>query len=360
MKLEYLMLGHTFKPEKYNIAGWFLSEKLDGMRAYWDGGISRGIKASEVPYANKIKDHRLKVEPVATGLWSRTGKVIHAPFWWLDDLPNLPLDGELWIGRNYFQELTSIVSRFDGSLEWGDVQYCVFDSPPFLRMFGDRKITVRDYEFWITNAMDWYYKQILQFEQSDFTIKSVGDKWTFEWVQNWLNRQELGPRVTLINQEQLPFSYFEAIETINQRLQELLEVGAEGVVLRKHSSFWQPMRCHTLLKYKPWNDAEAVVTGFTTGRLTEKGSRLLGMIGALIVDFDGKKLELSGLTDEEREFSKEWMSNYAVEFPGQVVPHRPYKFEGTHFKIGDTITFKYRELSNDGIPKEARYYRKRN
>lgn len=357
MKSEYLMLGHVFKPGKHNIAGWFLSEKLDGMRAYWDGGLSRGIKASEVPYANKIKDHRLKVEPVATGLWSRTGKVIHAPDWWLDDLPNLPLDGELWIGRNSFQELTSIVSRFDGGLGWHDVQYCVFDSPPFLRMLASRKITVRDYEFTITNAMDWYYKQILHFEQSDITIKSVGNKWTFEIVLLWLKNQELGPRVTLIDQEQLPFYHLEAVKTVDQRLQELLEVGAEGVVLRKHSSFWDCRRYYTLLKYKPWNDAEATVTGFTTGRETEKGSRLLGMIGALIVDYNGKRLELSGLTDQEREFATEEMVEWAIQNPGKDVPS---VFIGTHFNIGDTITFKYRELSDDLIPKEARYYRKRN
>ena len=41
------------------------------------------------------------------------------------------------------------------------------------------------------------------------------------------------------------------------------------------------------------------MTGFTSGRETNKGSRLLGKIGALITDFNGKRLELSGLTDTE-------------------------------------------------------------
>ena len=45
------------------------------------------------------------------------------------------------------------------------------------------------------------------------------------------------------------------------------------------------------------------MVGFTSGRETHKGSRLLGKIGALIVDYQGKRLELSGLTDAEREFA---------------------------------------------------------
>lgn len=350
MKPEYLMLGHTFKPAKHNIAGWFLSEKLDGMRAYWDGGLSRGIEASEVPYANTIKDYRLKIEPVATGLWSRTGKVIYAPDWWLDDLPRLPLDGELWFRRGGFQELTSIVSRHEGGFEWNKVKYCVFDSPPPTQMLADRTVKVRDYEFSIKNALNWYLERV------DSKIKNIGAKWSFEITQYWLKHQKLGPRVQLIDQEQLPFSHFEAIEIVKKRLEELLLVGAEGVILRKHSSIWLPERCHTLLKHKPWHDDEAVITGFTTGRETDKGSRLLGMIGALIVDYKGKRLELSGLTDKERQFENEWMSYWAAQFPGKDVLD---DFEGEHFKIGDTVTFKYRELSDDGVPKEARYFRKR-
>lgn len=352
MKAEYLMLGHTFKPAHHNIAGWFLSEKLDGMRAFWDGGISRGVPASEVPYANKVKDYRLKTPPVATGLWSRTGKVIHAPDWWLDDLPNLPLDGELWIGRGCFQELTSAVSRLEGGAKWHRVKYCVFDSPPFIRMLNDREISVRDYKFSIYLALDWYLKR------SDFRINSAGDRWTFEMVHSWLKRKELGERVLLVRQEQLPFDFHAAMTTIEQRLKAYLKFGAEGVILRKHSSYWLPQRCHTLLKYKPWHDDEAVITGFTTGRATDKGSRLLGMIGALIVNYKGKRLELSGLTDAERKFQYDWMSDWAENNPGIDVPNED--FEGTHFEVGDTVTFKYRELSDDKIPKEARYFRKKN
>jgi DNA ligase-1 len=36
IKLE-VMLAHVFDPEKHDPTGWWMSEKLDGVRAYWTG-----------------------------------------------------------------------------------------------------------------------------------------------------------------------------------------------------------------------------------------------------------------------------------------------------------------------------------
>jgi hypothetical protein len=90
--------------------------------------------------------------------------------------------------------------------------------------------------------------------------------------------------------------------------------------------------------------------------LTKRGSKHLGKIGALILDYDGSRLELSGLTDIEREFANNGMAIYAAANPGQDMPNGTF---GKCFKVGQLITFKYRELSKDGIPKEARYLRPR-
>ena len=84
------------------------------------------------------------------------------------------------------------------------------------------------------------------------------------------------------------------------------------------------------MKFKPFSDAEAVITGFTTGRETEKGSRLLGKIGALITKFDGKRLELAGLTDTEREFADQLSIEWAKNNPGEDAP---YWVEGKHFSL---------------------------
>ncbi len=150
MKQEYLMLGHVYKPGKISPAGWFVSEKLDGVRAFWDGGISRGMLASQVPYSNTVKD----VNPqTATGLWSRTGKVIHAPDWWLDELPNFPLDGELFLGRGKFQETYSTIAKYVGG-DWKGITYKIFDSPPYRAFIKPRTVKVRDYEFSVTGGLD--------------------------------------------------------------------------------------------------------------------------------------------------------------------------------------------------------------
>src|SRR5579863_836721 len=67
--------------------GWWLSEKLDGVRAYWDG----------------------------RQFVSRQGNLFHAPDWFVAGLPDEALDGELWLGRKAFQRTVSIVRRQDKS-----------------------------------------------------------------------------------------------------------------------------------------------------------------------------------------------------------------------------------------------------
>lgn len=84
-----------------DVRGWWISEKLDGVRAYWDG--ERFI--------------------------SRQGNVYWAPAWFIEGLPAEPLDGELWVGRKRFQQTVSIVRRQDESDQWKDVRYLVFDAP---------------------------------------------------------------------------------------------------------------------------------------------------------------------------------------------------------------------------------------
>ena len=136
-KREFLMLAHTYDEEKHgdSVIGWYMSEKLDGIRAFWDGGISRGIITFEVPWANTLKDSRLKRIPVATGLWTRRGKVIHAPKWFLDQLPPFPLDGELLDGYSR-QSTQSIISKHSPSdNEWAKILYFIFESPPLSKVF---------------------------------------------------------------------------------------------------------------------------------------------------------------------------------------------------------------------------------
>jgi hypothetical protein len=88
---ELLQLADRYDPRKHYVAGWFVSEKLDGTRCFWDGGISRGLPTEQVPWASiidpKTGQKKTKIKPVATGLWSRYGNPIMAPDWWLNQLP---------------------------------------------------------------------------------------------------------------------------------------------------------------------------------------------------------------------------------------------------------------------------------
>jgi DNA ligase-1 len=69
--------------------------------------------------------------------------------------------------------------------------------------------------------------------------------------------------------------------------------GGEGVVLRDPWSVWTPERSHQLLKIKGIEDDEAIVTGYTEGK-----GKLEGMMGALVTNYKGNRLELSGFTEE--------------------------------------------------------------
>jgi len=163
-------------------------------------------------------------------------------------------------------------------------------------------------------------------------------------------------RVFVHKQTRLPENEVEARAVVDEFLEKVLSQGGEGCVIRNPMASWMPKRHKGLLKFKPFSDAESVVTGFTTGRETDKGSRLLGRIGALITEYDGKRLELAGLTDAEREFTTQQAVDWARANPGQDAPEWA---EGRQFRKGQTVTFKYRELTDDGIPKEARYWRRR-
>jgi hypothetical protein len=160
-----------------------------------------------------------------------------------------------------------------------------------------------------------------------------------------------------LHQEKLPLDLGQAHIRVAERLGYAIEQGGEGIVLRDPTSRWTPKRHAGILKYKGHLDDEGTIVGFTSGRETNKGSRLLGKIGALIVDYKGKRLELSGLTDEEREFEEtQQAGHFAVNNPGKDMPSW---VQGKHFKLGQTVSFIYRELTDDGIPKEARYFRQR-
>ena len=55
---EFLQLADHYDPRKHDVAGWFVSEKLDGTRCFWDGGLTRGLPTEQVPWASRSSTPR--------------------------------------------------------------------------------------------------------------------------------------------------------------------------------------------------------------------------------------------------------------------------------------------------------------
>lgn len=356
---EFLQLAKKFNPDKSKIAGWMLSEKLDGSRCFWDGGISRGMRTEDVPWSSLINpktgEPKTKVKPLSTGLWSRYGNPIMAPDWFLDKLPAIPLDGELWAGRGNFQLCRSIVAGDEVDPRFMEhIKYAVY-SMPGARVWQTGEIKNSNFHRHIDEdqCLD------LLHENGDLLEEALFEEHPFEQELQVL--QEYLPddpeaSCYVHKQIRLPEDESSARAALDSFMDGVMDRGGEGVVIRNPKGLWTPKRVNDLLKYKPIDDDEGILTGFTSGRRTDKGSKHLGKIGALILDYNGKRLELSGLTDAEREFEHARDAVHATKEPGGDMPADT---QGAHFKLGQRITFKYRELSDDGIPKEARYFRNR-
>ncbi|MDD2698338.1 MAG: DNA ligase [Arcobacteraceae bacterium] len=92
------------KPQIYddqNISGWLMSEKLDGIRGYWDG----------------------------KAIYSKNGNLINTPLWFTKNFPPFPLDGELWSKRNDFEFIQSTVLDTNSSNDWEKITYNIFEVP---------------------------------------------------------------------------------------------------------------------------------------------------------------------------------------------------------------------------------------
>ncbi len=105
-----------------NLENYWVSEKLDGVRAYWDG----------------------------KRLISRQGNLYHAPDWFTKGFPDQPLDGELWINRSSFEQLVSTVTKDKPvDSEWKRVKYMIFDLPtphqPFTKRLYELQQILKDH-----------------------------------------------------------------------------------------------------------------------------------------------------------------------------------------------------------------------
>ncbi|MGB5446428.1 MAG: DNA ligase [Psychromonas sp.] len=101
----------TIYDQDINIQQYWVSEKLDGVRAYWNG----------------------------KQLISKQGNIFNAPAWFIKDFPIDPLDGELWIARNQFETVSSITRKKNApDQEWQKISFMIFDLPGSDQNFTSR------------------------------------------------------------------------------------------------------------------------------------------------------------------------------------------------------------------------------
>ena len=97
--------------DNIDISNYLVSEKLDGIRAYWDG----------------------------KNLISRQGNIFAAPNWFTAKFPKTHLEGELWISRGNFELTSSIVRKKSGNKnDWQKIRFMIFDLPKSKEIFAKR------------------------------------------------------------------------------------------------------------------------------------------------------------------------------------------------------------------------------
>ena len=209
--------------EQIDVCGWLMSEKLDGVRGYWDG----------------------------QQLFSKNGHPLNPPPEFIRELPDFPLEGELWGGRGTFAQTAGIVRRKQPDDGWLQLGFAIFDVPDASGGFTQR----------------------------------------IEIVQNWF---AVHPSVYafVIPQVIVPDS-----EYLLQELQRIEKLGGEGLIVRKPDALYSAGRSIEILKVKSYQDDEATVIAHLPGK-----GRNAGRLGSLLVELkNGQQFKLgSGFSDDER------------------------------------------------------------
>lgn len=326
-----------------NVSSYFASPKIDGMRCFWDGGTTKQLLVKEVPWANVDKEHATN-HMRSTGLWSRGGRPIMCPDWFTKGWPNILMDGELvfkgYVGpfaslfhepmhpdlfKDHHQKILSAVKKHEPrDDEWENIALAVFDSPSWTAFTEKRELdwnqrnrglVVEPLGYRITDHFSEVYEDLL-----------------INVLKNPVTHKDT---VTCFLLKQIKVDNVAHFENL---CETAYSAGGEGIILRKDSSFWYPKRWDNVIKVKDIKDSEATVIGYEYGK---EGLRNENRLGSLVVNWNnGPLAPISfnigiGFTDEERD-------NFRSLFP-----------------VGSVITFKYRALTDSGVPKEARYHRKR-
>eukprot|EP00392_Amoebophrya_sp_AT5.2_P006361 g6373.t1 len=251
-----VLLAHVWDPSAKDVSGWWVSEKLDGVRAIWDG----------------------------TSFRSRLGNTfVGVPKWFMQGLPpagsKLQLDGELFLARGEFQKCVGIVKKHVGlDHDWQRMKFMVFDLMEEDKpeaTFEDRMAKAKDV-LKDTRYAKWHehVKLNVSLDAGSPTGAAAGDE---------------------------PASAAKrTLEVISDLLKRVEQKGGEGLMLREPKSKYEKKRSNTLLKVKSFFDMDCVVIGIEKGK-----GRNAGRMGALLCrDKEGVQFQVGTghLQLEEKSF----------------------------------------------------------
>ena len=204
--------------------GWLESEKLDGYRARYD--------------KNKNK------------FYSRNNKEYIAPEWYKNGMPDVDMDGELWIGRNPedFQAMGTVRKKQAIDEDWMKIKYCVYDFPELNYKFVDR------YKIMKKNK------------------KTIKDNWNTYRLTLDPKFHSLSCPIIILEQ-----TIVKSIEHMTEYYEKIIENKGEGIMLKDPNSYYEDKRSNFLLKVKPKSDAEGIIIGYKEGK-----NKYKGMLGAFI------------------------------------------------------------------------------
>jgi DNA ligase-1 len=315
------MLAHTYNPDKHNVDGYWWSIKKDGVRGCWDGNKMLSRNGNEFTIPAFIKEQLEKI--------------------------NIPVEGEIWFGIDTFDIASGAARRnFNDDEIWKNMKFIIFDTPDEKNIFEERINNIKK------------------------AIKKAGHL----------------PNIELIEYKK----FDKTLTTIDKLLKEVEDLGEEGLILRKPASLYVFKRSHDMLKVKSWIYKECEVVGYIEGT-----GRLEGLVGSLEVkcgdlDEGGEGFVSfkigSGLNDDQR-FSgspdDSWKKKTTQKFINDArknirknvsVDDKLVKLLANKIRhskgqekintihqlnellpcvpiIGSIVTFRYKELTKNGVPK---------
>ena len=284
--LKFMLAKEFMKGGKVDPKGWLISEKFDGYRACYD--------------------HSKK------GFFSRQNKPFNAPDWFIQAMPPRLVDGELWIGRNMFQEMGTVRKKVPVDEEWLNITFQVYDMPDHPGTFQERLKEL---------------KRIVKLTKSRWNLRRKD----YEYPFNKLECPVVVAKQIIVKSD----------SHLDKVYQEIIKAGGEGIMLKDPESSYEGKRSNYLLKYKPNFDEEAIIVGYKPGQ-----GKYTGMLGGFMC---------KPLINHDTYMSIDEDTDHSFTISGMDDEIRA-KYLKTH-PIGTIISYEHSGKTDKGKPRFGRYTR---